>query len=40
LDGMAERLVTQGCVSNILDYLGGRGQSIKPYVVNPEVLAG
>lgn len=40
MDRQAERLVTQRCVSNILEYLGGRPQAIAPYVVNPEVLAG
>jgi phosphoglycerate dehydrogenase-like enzyme len=40
MDRMAERLVTERCVSNILEYLGGRPQAIVPYVVNPQVLAG
>jgi phosphoglycerate dehydrogenase-like enzyme len=38
MDRMAERLVTQRCVTNILDYLGGRPQAIGPYVINPETL--
>lgn len=40
MDRMAERLVTERCVSNILEFLGGRPQAIVPYVVNPQVLAG
>jgi len=40
MDRMAERLVTERCVSNILEFLGGRAQSIAPYVVNPQVLTG
>lgn len=40
MDRMAERLVTERCVSNILEFLGGRPQSIAAYVVNPQVLAG
>ncbi|MEZ2223306.1 hypothetical protein [Rhizobium sp. RCC_161_2] len=40
MDRMAEHLVTERCVSNILGYLGGRPQAIVPYVVNPQVLAG
>lgn len=40
MDKMAERLVTERCVSNILDYLSGHHQRIRPYVVNPGVLKG
>lgn len=40
MDKMAEKLVTERCVSNILAWLEGRGQEIAPYTVNPEVLAG
>ncbi len=40
MDRMAERLVTERCVANILNYLGGRAGEIKPYVVNPQVLTG
>ncbi|TKI07886.1 phosphoglycerate dehydrogenase [Martelella alba] len=38
MDKMAERLVTERCINNILDYLGGEKNALKPYVVNPEVL--
>jgi len=37
---IADRLVTERCVSNILEYLGGRSQAIAPCVDNPQVLAG
>lgn len=40
MDRMAERLVTERCVSNILAYLDGRPTDILPYTVNPEVIAG
>lgn len=40
MDRMAERLVTERCVSNILDYLAGRHEAIRPYVVNPGILKG
>lgn len=40
MDRMAERLVTERCVSNILDFLDGRGDAIRAYCVNPEILAG
>lgn len=38
MDEMAERLVTERCVSNILNYLKGDIDALRPYVVNPEVL--
>lgn len=38
MDRMAERLVTERCVNNILDFLGGRAKAITPFVVNPQVL--
>ena len=38
MDKMAERLVTERCVNNILHYLEGRTDAIFPYVINPEVL--
>jgi len=38
MDRMAQSRVTERCVSNILEYLGGRPEAIRPYVVNPEVL--
>lgn len=39
MDRMAERRVTERCVSNILKYLDGLPEAIRPYVVNPEVLS-
>ncbi|HTP26233.1 MAG TPA: phosphoglycerate dehydrogenase [Anaeromyxobacteraceae bacterium] len=39
MDRMAQCRVTERCVSNVLEYLGGRPEAIRPYVVNPEVLA-
>lgn len=39
MDRMAERRVTERCVSSVLDYLAGRPETIRPYVVNPETLA-
>jgi D-3-phosphoglycerate dehydrogenase / 2-oxoglutarate reductase len=38
MDKMAERKVTERCVSNILNFLGGQKVAIRPYVVNPETL--
>ena len=38
MDKMAERRVTERCVSNILNFLGGQKDAIRPYVVNPETL--
>jgi len=38
MDRQAEKLVTERCVANILDFLGDRGASLLPYVVNPDVL--
>lgn len=40
MDRMAERLVTERCVNNILDFLGGRAKAITPFVINPQVLQG
>ncbi|WP_319518197.1 phosphoglycerate dehydrogenase [uncultured Martelella sp.] len=40
MDKMAERLVTERCVSNILNYLAGDHEAIRPYVVNPGILKG
>ncbi|WP_010139413.1 phosphoglycerate dehydrogenase [Oceanicola sp. S124] len=40
MDRMAEKLVTERCVSNILDHFAGQPEKIRPYVVNPEVLKG
>jgi D-3-phosphoglycerate dehydrogenase len=40
MDRMAEQLVTARCVRSILDFLGGRPELIKPYVINPHVLTG
>ena len=39
MDLMAQRRVTERCVTNVIDYLGGRPEAIRPYVVNPEVLS-
>jgi hypothetical protein len=33
-----EHKVTQRCVSNILNFLGGQKEAIRPYVVNSETL--
>jgi len=38
MDRMAERLVTERCIENILNYLQGNTSALKPYVVNPEIL--
>jgi D-3-phosphoglycerate dehydrogenase len=38
MDKMAQRKVTKRCVSNILNFLGGQKDAIRPYVVNPETL--
>ncbi|XBS69196.1 phosphoglycerate dehydrogenase [Acerihabitans sp. KWT182] len=38
MDRMAERLVTERCIENILQFLGGRPAALKPYVVNPVTL--
>lgn len=38
MDKMAERLVTERCIANILQYFEGRSDAILPYVINPEVL--
>lgn len=38
MDYMAERLVTERCINNILNYLNGNTAALKPYVINPETL--
>ena len=38
MDRQAERLVTERCVTSILDFLGGRAQTLRLYVVNPDTL--
>lgn len=38
MDHMAERLVTQRCIDNILNYLKGNHAALQPYVVNPETI--
>jgi phosphoglycerate dehydrogenase-like enzyme len=38
MDTMAERKVTERCVSNILNFLGGQKDLIRPYIINPETL--
>ncbi len=40
MDKMAERNVTQRCMDNILAFLAGRHDEIRPYVLNPETLNG
>ena len=35
---MAERRVTERCINNILNYLKGDNDALKPYVINPETL--
>lgn len=39
MDRMAERRVTERCIENILNYLQGDKDALKPYVVNPVTLA-
>ncbi|RDL44521.1 3-phosphoglycerate dehydrogenase [Marinomonas piezotolerans] len=38
MDRMAEKLVTNRCISNILAWLHGNPSDLVPYVVNPETL--
>jgi hypothetical protein len=38
VDQMAKRKVTERCVSNILIFLSGQKDAIRPYTVNPETL--
>jgi D-3-phosphoglycerate dehydrogenase / 2-oxoglutarate reductase len=38
MDKMAKRKVTERCVSNILNFLSGQKDAIRPYTVNPETL--
>lgn len=38
MDKMAKRKVTERCVSNILNFLSGQRDAIRPYTVNPETL--
>lgn len=40
MDKMAEKLVTERCVANILNYFADQPDAIRPYVINPEVLKG
>lgn len=38
MDKMAKHKVTQRCVSNILNFLSGQKDAIRPYTMNPETL--
>lgn len=38
MDRQAERLVTERCIANILDFFNGRQHALRPYVINPDVL--
>ena len=39
MDYMAERLVTERCITNILNFLQGNKNELQPYVINPETLS-
>lgn len=38
MDLMAQRRVTERCVTNILDFFAGRHAALRPFVVNPAAL--
>ena len=38
MDTMAQRKVTERCVSNILNLLGGQKDLVRPYIINPETF--
>ena len=40
MDRMAERLVREPCVSNIIEFPGGRIKAITPYAILIRILAG